>query len=138
MVINQAYLFLIFTITGIIIGILFDFFRALRKCFKTSDWVTYIQDIIFWIMTGFILLFSIFTFSDGEVRFYMFIGVFLGCLFYLTIFSHFFLSCNIAIIEFLKKIFITIFKIIIFPFKLSKNLFFLKIKKDFNKKRRKI
>ena len=104
MVKNQAYLFLIFTVTGIIIGILFDIFRSLRKSFKTKDWITYMQDILFWILTGFILLYTIFTFGDGEVRFYMFIGVFIGCMFYMIIFSQYFISCNVAIINFIKKI----------------------------------
>ena len=39
---NQAYLFLIFTIDGFLIGLIFDFFRILRKEFKTSNIVTYI------------------------------------------------------------------------------------------------
>ena len=50
MVTNQAYLFLIFIINGIIIGVLFDFFRILRKTIKTKDAITYIQDILFWIL----------------------------------------------------------------------------------------
>ena len=44
---NQAYAFLIFILNGLIVGILFDVFRILRKAFKTSDFITYIQDIIF-------------------------------------------------------------------------------------------
>ena len=104
MVANQANLFLIFTINGIVIGILFDIFRILRKSFKTSDIVTYMQDILFWILTGFILLYSIFTFSNGEVRFYMFLGVFLGCLIYMILFSKYFININVKIIKIIKKI----------------------------------
>ena len=44
MVANQANLFLIFTINGILIGLLFDIFRILRKSFKTPDIITYIED----------------------------------------------------------------------------------------------
>ena len=65
MVTNQAYLFCIFIINGIIIGILFDFFRILRKTFKTSDLITYIEDSMFWILTGIIILYSIFVFNNG-------------------------------------------------------------------------
>ena len=40
MIINQSYLFAIFMINGIIIGILFDIFRILRKIIKFGkDWV---------------------------------------------------------------------------------------------------
>lgn len=118
MVTNQAYLFLIFTINGIIIGLLFDIFRILRRSFKTSDLITYVQDILFWILTGLILLFSIFTFSNGEVRFYMFLGVFLGCLIYMLLFSKYFIDINVKIIMIIKNIVIKILTIITFPLKL--------------------
>lgn len=118
MVINQAYLFLVFTVNGIIIGLLFDLFRILRKSFKTSDIITYIQDILFWILTGLILLYSIFTFSNGEVRFYMFLGVFLGCLIYMLLFSKYFININVKIIMIIKNIVNKILSIIIFPLKL--------------------
>ena len=45
MVENQTYLFIVFSLTGIGLGVLFDFFRALRKTFKTPDLVTYLEDI---------------------------------------------------------------------------------------------
>lgn len=128
MVTNQAYLFLVFTINGIIIGLLFDIFRILRRSFKTSDIVTYLQDILFWVLTGFILLYSIFTFSNGEIRFYMFLGVFLGCLIYMLIFSKYFININVKIILILKKVIGKILSIIIFPIKMTikfiKKIFF--------------
>ena len=37
MVQNQAYLFLVFSLTGVVIGILFDFFRILRRTIKTGN-----------------------------------------------------------------------------------------------------
>lgn len=132
MVINQSYLFLIFTINGIIIGILFDIFRILRRSFKTSDVITYIEDILFWILTGFILLYSIFTFSNGEIRFYMFLGIFIGCLIYMMIFSKYFIKINVKIILTIKKIVGKIISIIIFPIKIIINpinkIFFKPIK----------
>lgn len=128
MVTNQAYLFLIFTINGIAIGLLFDIFRILRRSFQTSDLITYIQDILFWILTGVILLYSIFTFSNGEVRFYMFLGVFLGCLIYMLAFSKYFININVKIIIAIKKIIWKILSIIIFPIKIiiefTKKIFF--------------
>ena len=48
MVENQTYLFIVFSLTGIGLGVLFDFFRALRKTFKTPDLVTYLEDIIYY------------------------------------------------------------------------------------------
>lgn len=118
MVTNQAYLFLIFTINGIIIGLLFDIFRILRRSFKTSDIITYMQDVLFWILTGFILLYSIFIFSNGEIRFYMFLAVFLGSLIYMLIFSKYFIEINVKIILIFKNVIGKILAIIIFPIKI--------------------
>ena len=62
MITNQALVFSIFIINGLIIGFIFDIFRILRLSFKTKDIVTYIEDILFWIITGVVILYSIFIF----------------------------------------------------------------------------
>lgn len=129
MVTNQSYLFLVFTINGIVIGLLFDIFRILRRSFKTADIITYIQDILFWILTGLILLYSIFTFSNGEIRLYMFLSVFIGCLIYMLMFSKYFIKINVTIILTIKKIVGKIISIILYPIKILKRL----IKKIFFK-----
>ena len=86
------------------IGIVFDIFRVLRRSFKTPDFVTYIHDFLFWILTGAILLFSIFTFNHGELRSYIFIGILLGIVIYSLIFSKYFMKILISFINILKKI----------------------------------
>lgn len=101
---NQVYLFGVFILNGLLIGLIFDFFRILRKCFKTKNWVTYIQDISFWIITGLIILYSIFKFNNGELRGYIFIGILLGISLYILIFSKTFIKVNLLIINFIKKV----------------------------------
>ena len=118
MINNQALLFCVFIINGLLIGLLFDFFRILRKSFKTSDIITYIEDILFWILTGIILLYSIFTFNNGEIRFYMFLGVILGCIIYMLLFSRYIVNTITKIVLFFNKIIIKIINIIIYPLKM--------------------
>ncbi len=115
MINNQAYLFIIFTINGIIIGILFDFFRVLRKTFKTKDFVTYIQDILFWIITGAIILYSMCVFCDGELRFFMILGIIMGVAIYMFTLSKYFIKVSVFIITVLKKILIYPIKLIFKP-----------------------
>jgi len=80
---NQIYNLLIFFLIGILIGIVFDLFRVIRRTFKTGDFVTYIEDILFWILVGLILVFSIFFFNNGNLRSYIFIGLILGVIIYM-------------------------------------------------------
>lgn len=117
MVTNQAYLFLIFIANGIIIGILFDFFRILRKAFKTSDMITYIEDLLFWVLTGIIMLYSIFSFNNGEIRLFMFLAIAIGVLVYILLFSAYVIKINVTIINFLKNIIMKIFDFLSIPFK---------------------
>ena len=107
---NQAYLFLVFSLTGIAIGILFDFFRILRRSIKTSNIVTYIQDILFWILTGILVLYNIWYFNNGEIRVYMFLGIIIGTLIYVSTLSNIFVKLFTRILN-------TIIKVLEIPFK---------------------
>lgn len=133
MVGNQAYLFLIFTFTGMAIGILFDIFRALRKNFNTSDILISIQDILFWIITGFMILYNIWYFNDGEIRIFMFLGIILGVLIYILTLSSIIFQLLYKILTIAKSILIKPIQAII---KLFNGVFegFLKILKKNLKK----
>ena len=128
MIYTQLHLFLIFIINGLLIGLLFDFFRILRKATRTSDFITYIEDALFWILTGIIILYSIFIYNNGEIRLFMFLAIILGILIYLIFISKMILSISLGIIDVVKKILSTIFNIIKIPFhffmKMIKKLFF--------------
>ncbi|MBS5857149.1 MAG: spore cortex biosynthesis protein YabQ [Clostridia bacterium] len=128
MLINQTSLFLIFTIDGVLIGIIFDIFRILRKTIKTSDFVTYIEDFLFWIITSIILFYSIFTYNNGELRFFMFLAVILGFVLYICTISSYLIKINVKIINVIKRIFLKLFEIIYKPliktFKILKKVIF--------------
>ena len=134
MVTNQANLFLIFVLNGIIIGFIFDFFRILRISFKTKDFVTYIEDFLFWVITGIILLYSIFIFNNGEIRFYMFLGVIIGIVLYILLISKYIIKINVSIIKIIKKIVIVPTK---FLCNIIKKIIFRPISIFFNKIRKK-
>lgn len=120
----QAGLFLMFVLDGIVIGIIFDFFRILRKSFLTGNIVTAIEDIIFWILTGGIILYTVFVFNNGIIRGYMFLGVFCGILIYLVTFSKFFIKINVTIISFIKKIIFGILMPMQWIFRVAKKVIF--------------
>lgn len=162
-IISQLQYFVLYIICGTAIGIFFDIFRILRKSFKTPDFVTYIEDIIFGIITGIFLITIIFIFNNGELRFYIFLALLLGNILYLSTISKYFIKLNVKIITTFKYAIVKTFLIITFPirkllylfkkyilslilkpfkiltinaknvFKTKKNKNFLNIKKDFKK-----
>lgn len=99
---NQFYILISFFVTGIVIGIIFDMFRVTRKAFKTPNILIYIEDALFWILAGFILLFTICTFTDGQIRLYMILMLVLGALIYFITISKLFIRINTKILNFIK------------------------------------
>lgn len=73
---SQEQVFIFFFIIGIIIGVIFDIFKVLRKSFKTPDSITFIEDIIFIITSGLLTIFGILKLNGGEIRFFLFLGIF--------------------------------------------------------------
>ena len=110
---DQAYLFIVFSLTGVVIGILFDFFRILRRSFKTSNIITYVEDVLFWILTGILVLYNIWYFNNGEIRIYMFLGIIMGLLIYMLTLSNIIVSLFSKILKMLIRILEIPFKTII-------------------------
>ena len=114
MLVEQVYIFGWSIAVGAILGILFDFFRALRFKGIRDIWV-YIQDIIFWLVTAVIIIVSAFLINDGELRGYMLIGYLLGAGFYM-------LTLSKIVLSGLKFIFNGVRKCCLFIVEKSKNV----------------
>lgn len=114
----QLYSFLVYLISGVIIGIFFDIFRILRKSFHTPDIITYMEDILFWLFTGVFLLIVLFKFGNGQLRIYNIIGILIGAFIYMMSISKLFIKINVIIIAFIKNIIYKLIKIILYPMKL--------------------
>lgn len=130
--INQLYILFVFIISGSIIGILFDLFRILRKSFKTPDIITYIEDTLFWIITGLFLLYIIFKYSFGEIRIYMFVSLIIGVVTYFLTISKYFIGLNVKIINVLKISISKILYILFYPIKIIINILQKTILKPFS------
>ena len=105
LVISQTQVFLIFIFCGCIIGLLFDMFRILRKTFKTPDIITYIEDIVFWLLTCIILAYTILKYNNGELRLFVFIGLFIGITLYILLISNFIINTCVKFINIIKSAF---------------------------------
>lgn len=120
-----------FFLIGVLIAIIFDFFRTYRQLKKTSVITVIIQDIIYFFIATSIIIIGVVNILDSNMRLYIFIAIILGCI------THFiFLSKHIinlykiifrtskAILEFiflpLNLILYIIVKICIFIQKITK------------------
>lgn len=117
MVKEQITLFCIFILNGFLIGLLFDFFRILRKTFKTKDFLIYLEDILFWLIAGSSIIYLIFVFNNGSIRMYMLFAIIVGAIAYVKTFSKYVIKINVYILNKIKNIvYITIMNVLK-PFK---------------------
>jgi len=120
---EETVTFFVFILVGIIIGVIFDFFRALRKVKKYNDKYINIQDIIFFLIVGIVLSVVLIYNLQNELRLYLFFAIFIGIAIYIStisiytvkIFSYFIQVLD-SILEFVfsplflyKDVFMTIF-----------------------------
>ena len=137
MITNQGILFLIYVVVGVFIGFIFDLFRALRKSIKTSNIITYIQDVIFWIIVGFIVISTVLKFNYGELRLYIFIGIISGAIVYFFAFSKKVVKFTTVIIEFILNIILKVRNILLKLFGKPIKLIIINLRKLPLKKKKK-
>ena len=111
--------FFVFILVGMIIGIIFDFFRALRKTKKYSDKYINVQDILFFVIVGIVLATVLIYNLENELRLYLFFAVFLGVIIYSSTISMHVIKIFVKIINLWKRIIDFIF----LPLSMYKDIF---------------
>lgn len=104
-VIKQIVEFLEFSFIGILLAIIFDFFRAYRKFKVPTSKATIIQDIIYFLIAMVIVTLGVINILDSSFRLYIIIAVMLGVLIHINIFSKFTIKLFIMFFKTSESIF---------------------------------
>lgn len=75
---DQAVTFLLSLALGVILCLLYDIFRALRRVFDYGSIAVFIQDILFWLISAFITFMFLMGRTGGGLRGYVFIAALAG------------------------------------------------------------
>ncbi len=86
-VVDQALLLLAAVYGGLILGLCFDIYRFIRRKAGFGRIITYMGDIIFWIISSGIILAVVYKSSSGLLRAYQLTGFALGMLVYIRVLS---------------------------------------------------
>jgi len=115
---DQARFFLWTMILGAISGAVYDIFRIVRRIIRHPDFLTQIEDLLYWLLISILIFYFILHRNSGEVRIYAIIGVFAGMCLYFATLSRLFIKASVFIIEIIKKILIATVHILLMPFRL--------------------
>ncbi len=100
---NQASVFLVTIIIGICIGLIYDFFRLLRKLFIHKNSTVYIEDSLFWLLSTFLAFYILLHKNNLEFRFYLLLGIALGIILYFSFVSYYVLKFFVYTLTLLAK-----------------------------------
>lgn len=129
---HQAFVFMASIILGILIGILYDLFRFIRRIIKHSNFATYVEDLLFWILIIFISYVTLLHIANGEIRLYFFIGIFIGYATNYLIISDFIINIYMLIFKGIHNILLIILK----PIKLTAKTCYTPTKYIFKKSKK--
>ncbi|MTI68052.1 MAG: spore cortex biosynthesis protein YabQ [Firmicutes bacterium] len=126
---GQVYIFFATLYGGIIIGFIYDIYRIFRYFSEPRKIVSFIEDLIFWILVSLIALFILFFSNFGEVRGFVFLGFISGAIIYNKLLSKLVITTLVKILRYLFRGIKIIFNIMLFPFKKIKSYIYTPYKK---------
>ncbi|MBE6023942.1 MAG: spore cortex biosynthesis protein YabQ [Cellulosilyticum sp.] len=112
---SQSMLFLTSVEIGILMGALFDLIRIFRKLLKHPNFLVQIEDMLYWIVCGFVAFYMLYICNYAEIRPYIFIGIILGGIFYFATFSVVFMKIATIVINYIKAIIHKLIQWVIIP-----------------------
>lgn len=101
---TQIRTFLLIVTTGIILGILFDTYRVLRRHFRPPWLVTSLTDLIYCLLASAIAFAALLAGNWGELRFYVFIALLIGIVAYYRLVSQYVMKLIMALLVLIAKI----------------------------------
>lgn len=106
-----------------LMALVYDIFRILRKAVKTGGLVTYIQDLLYWLIVAVIMFLTIYYSNDGEIRAFLFIGAFIGVLLYSLLLSGIVINSSLFIIKIMTYVIKGVILILSYPVRLILRIF---------------
>lgn len=104
-VLGQFIEFLEFFLIGLLLAIIFDFFRAYRKFKIPSSKATIVQDIIYFIIATIVVSIGVINILDSSFRLYVIIAIMLGVVVHINKFSKYTIKFFLIFFKTSKSIF---------------------------------
>ncbi|ABO48669.1 hypothetical protein Dred_0119 [Desulforamulus reducens MI-1] len=115
---DQFYYFILTILIGMVAGFCYDLYKVTRGTLRLRKIGTALGDIFFWlILTGVVFILLLLG-NWGEVRLYVLLGLLLGAVLYLNVFSHLTTTMIHKIFKTLRQIWIGILKTLSFLWKM--------------------
>lgn len=107
-------------LSGVLAGVLFDIYRVIKGDEQSNPIITFISDVLFWILTSILVFIFLLYTNYAYVSIYIYLLIFLGLFGYLKLFSRGFSKILRKIINETYSFTRAIFKAILYPINILK------------------
>lgn len=103
LIIEQLFTFMYAGILGVILGFAYDIFRILRMIMNSKNISIFIQDILYFVLSGVITFWFVLNFNSGDSRFYILAGEAIGWILYHLTVGNLIYKCSNKLVKCLKS-----------------------------------
>lgn len=107
-------------LSGVLAGVLFDIYRVIKGDEQSNPIITFISDVLFWILTSILVFIFLLYTNYAYVSIYIYLLIFLGLFGYLKLFSRGFSKVLRKIINETYSFTRAIFKGVLYPINILK------------------
>ncbi|MBP2645140.1 MAG: yabQ [Firmicutes bacterium] len=72
---GQLQTFILTMVTGMLLGIVFDFYRVVRGILRPRWFATAVTDLVYWLLATVLVFLALLAGNGGEFRFYVLLGL---------------------------------------------------------------
>lgn len=113
--INQIQTFGYSCIFGVILGAMYDVFRIMRLAVNFKEWGIFIQDILYFTISGICTFLFALAYNYGEIRFYIIAGGLIGWIVYYMTIGEIVYRFSDKILNLVRKIIKKVWRVIFRP-----------------------
>lgn len=115
-IIHEFYFFLMSVFYGMLIFFLYDCIRIVRRIIPHIGFLVGLEDIIFWVISGIMMFQMMYKQNNGIIRGFVIVGISIGMVIYLHLFSNLLVNGMTKIIKTILHIIKKIIIILLKPF----------------------
>ncbi len=115
---GQTILFLLCVAMGIGMGLLYDGLRLFRQMLPHSRFLVQLEDGLYWVAVVFAVFHVLLQKNNGEMRFFVLLGIFGGMGLYFALVSPFVMAVGQGVLKAIKRLLVLLITILLTPFRL--------------------
>ncbi|WP_072888477.1 spore cortex biosynthesis protein YabQ [Tepidibacter formicigenes] len=112
---QEIYILLVTVYGGILMGIIYDFYRGIRCNLNGNKIIRCVEDMLFWSVITLISFLILHQANSYDLRYYNFTGFIIGVIIYFNTVSKYILRFFCSFIKVIINILINLYYIIIYP-----------------------